>query len=502
MHQPFRLNPIIIGLMLGMFLAAMDVTIVSTAMPDVIQSLGGFSLFAWVFSLYTLTSATSVPIYGKLADLYGRKSIYLIGIGLFVTGSLFAGLAQNMFQLILARGVQGLGAGSLFPMTSTIVGDLYTLEQRASVQGYLASVWGIAAIMGPALGGLIADHFHWRWIFLINIPFGLLSALVIFFFFHEKPRNRIRKLPIDYLGAISLTVLITAFLLLVLEGSREGQWLKPANLVLSVLAFVSLIVFLAAEHSAKEPIIPFELFRNRLMLSSNLGSLVAGGLTVGVSTFIPAYAQGVWNASATAAGAVIAAMSIGWPLASTLSGKLMLRWGYRSVALIGMTLDTLAVTALLLVGPQTSLFYVAAAMLLLGAGLGLSTNSLLIAVQNSVGWTQRGTATASIMFMRSLGSTLLVAILGAILNTSMTGYLSRFGVTVQQLPSRADLTNELLDPQRKAELEPELLEALITSFTHSLHQVFLWVALTSLIGIVIVLLLPKGRPEELDIDRG
>lgn len=489
---------LVFGLMLGMALAAMDVTILSTAVPTIIHNLGGFSIFTWVFSLYMLTSATSVPVYGKLADLYGRKKIYLIGIFLFLLGSLLAGFSQNMLSLILSRGVQGLGAGALLPMTSTIVGDLYSIEQRAKIQGYLSSVWGISAIIGPAIGGFIVDHFSWRWIFFINLPIGVLSALLIMMYFHEKPLAT-KRAHIDYAGAASLTVAITSFLLFVLQGSESGRWFSNTGWFLLGVLFVSSIVFVIIERRALEPIIPFEIFRNRLISVSNAASLLAGGLTVGISTFVPTFAQGVLGTTATAAGAMLATMSIGWPIASTISGKLIIKWGYRPTAMLGMALDIIAITLLLTnIGLATSPYLIATLMFLLGAGLGLSTTSFIVATQNAVDWAQRGAATASSMFMRSLGNTLWVSVLGAVLNMSFSGALRSVRLP-RDLPPDEIVAHYLLDPMQRAGLTPETLLALRTALTFSVKQVFFWVLLTAVAGFLIVLLLPRGKAADLRV---
>jgi EmrB/QacA subfamily drug resistance transporter len=263
-----------IALMLGMSLASLDTTIVGTAMPSIVGKLGGITLYSWVFSVYLLTSTTTVPIYGKLADLFGRKPLFLFGVTVFLIGSIASGAAQSMEQLIVFRAIQGLGAGAVLPIVLTIIGDIFVLEERARVQGLFSGVWALSSIVGPALGGLIVDHFSWRWVFYINIPFGLLSAFLLIISFKEKVERK--KLSLDYIGTLTLTGGIVALLFALLEGGTNWAWNSLQSIALFALAALLLILFLYQERRAPEPILPLTLFKNRIIAISSIGGVILG----------------------------------------------------------------------------------------------------------------------------------------------------------------------------------------------------------------------------------
>ena len=271
------------ALMLGMSLAALDTTIVGTALPSIVGKLGGISLYSWVFSAYLLTSTTTVPIYGKLADLYGRKPLFLFGTAVFLLGSIFSGAAQSMEQLILFRAIQGLGAGAVLPIVITIIGDIFALRERARVQGLFSGVWGLSSILGPTLGGLIVDHFSWRWVFYINIPFGLLSGLLLAIYLKENIERK--KHTLDYLGTLTLTGGIVALLFALLEGGTLWAWDSLQSIVLFTVALVLIILFFLQERRAPEPILPLSLFNNRIIAISSIGGVILGILMFGITSY-------------------------------------------------------------------------------------------------------------------------------------------------------------------------------------------------------------------------
>src|SRR6266496_5677142 len=325
---------ITIALMLGMALAALDTTIVGTAMPSIVGKLGGITLYSWVFSIYLLTSTTTVPIYGKLADLYGRKPLFLFGTALFLIGSAASGAAQSMEQLILFRAIQGSGAGAVLPIVLTIIGDIFALEERAKVQGLFSGVWGLSSIVGPALGGVIVDHFSWRWVFYINIPFGLLSAFLLIVFLKENVERK--KHSIDYLGSLLLTVGIVALLFALLQGGVTWAWISLPSLGLFTLAIVLLVLFLLQEARAPEPILPLTLFTNRIITISSIGGGILGVVLFGITSYVPLFVQGVRGGTATSAGVTLGPLLVAWPIAATLSGRIVIRYGYRFTAVLGM----------------------------------------------------------------------------------------------------------------------------------------------------------------------
>src|SRR5947209_5772849 len=403
-----------IALMLGMSLAALDTTIVGTALPSIVGKLGGISLYSWVFSAYLLTSTTTVPIYGKLADLYGRKPLFLFGTAVFLLGSIFCGAAQSMEQLIIFRAIQGLGAGAVLPIVLTIIGDIFSLEERAKVQGLFSGVWGLSSIIGPALGGVIVDHFSWRWVFYINIPFGLLSAFLLIVYLKENVERK--KHSIDYVGTLTLTVGIAALLFALLQGGVTWPWTSFPSLGLFALAIVLLVLFLFQEAHAPEPILPLTLFTNRIIAISSIGGVILGVVMFGITSYVPLFVQGVKGGTATSAGVTLGPLLLAWPIASTLSGRIILRYGYRLTAVVGALLVTIGVGLVMFLQASSTLPYIVVAMLVIGTGLGLMSTAFIISVQNAVPWNVRGVATASTQFFRTIGGTVGVALMGTILN--------------------------------------------------------------------------------------
>ncbi|HWE63909.1 MAG TPA: MDR family MFS transporter, partial [Chloroflexota bacterium] len=350
--MPPHVRPIVIGLMLSMFLVALDGTIVSTAMPRIAGQLGGFSLYAWVPSIYLLTTAVSTPIYGKLSDLFGRKRILFVGIGLFLLGSVLSGAASSMVLLIVFRAIQGLGAGAVQPVTITIIGDIFSLEQRARIQGVFSSVWGISAVVGPLLGGFLVDDVGWRWIFYLNLPVGILAVAMIWRYFHERPTARRHTL--DLAGASLLTGALSAILLLLIEGGQAWPWLSAQTLVLALVTVVGLLLFVGVERRAAEPVFPLDLFRSRIIVVSSIGMCFAGALMMAVTFEVPLFVQGVLGEDALHGGLALAPMTLGWPLAAAFSGRLALRFGYRSTSVAGLACCVVGIGLLLTLTVQSS----------------------------------------------------------------------------------------------------------------------------------------------------
>ncbi|HRK48504.1 MAG TPA: MFS transporter, partial [Nocardioides sp.] len=302
-------GPVLLAVMLSIGLVAIDSTILATAVPAVVDDLGGFTQFPWLFSVYLLGQAVSVPLYSKLSDQYGRKPMMLIGVGLFLVGSLLCGLAWNMLALIAFRAVQGLGAGAVMPIGMTIVGDIYTVAERAKVQGYLASVWALAAVVGPTLGGVFADYLSWRWIFWVNLPIGAAAMWMLTRRFHEQVTRARHRF--DVLGALLLTVGGLVLLLALLEGGVHWDWLSPTSIALFTVAVVALVAFVLVERRAAEPVLPLWVFRHRVILPAILISLVVGVLLMGITSYIPLYAQSVLGHDAVSAGFALAALTLG-----------------------------------------------------------------------------------------------------------------------------------------------------------------------------------------------
>ena len=411
--------------MLSTALVAIDATVIATAVPSIVANLGGFAQFPWLFSVYLLAQAVTVPVYGKLADVFGRKPVMLFGIGLFLLGSVLCGAAWSMGALIAFRAVQGLGAGAVQPMSMTIVGDLYSLQERAKVQGYIASVWGISSVVGPTLGGVFSEYVSWRWIFFVNIPLCLIAAATIGLRFSERIERR--RPTIDYAGAGVLTVALTLLILGLLEGGQAWAWGSPQGVAVLTAGAVLLGVFVVIERRATDPVVPLQLLRNRLVVATSLVAACVGAVLIGLTSYVPTFVQDVLGTGPLVAGFALAALTLGWPLSASQSGRLYLRIGFRSTALIGAAVVVLGSALLLLLGGSSSVLQVGATSFVIGLGMGFAAAPTLIAAQSAVGWQQRGVVTGTNMFFRSAGSAVGVAVFGAIVNATLGGSAAENG---------------------------------------------------------------------------
>lgn len=410
-------GPILLSMMLSVGLVAIDSTILATAIPSIVGDLGGFHQFPWLFSIFLLAQAVSVPIYAKFSDQYGRKPIMLIGVGLFLLGSVLSGLAWSMPALIVFRGIQGLGAGAIMPTSMTIVGDLYTVAERATVQGYMASVWAISAVVGPTLGGVFVEVLDWRWIFFVNIPLALFAGWTLLRRFHEDV-ERVRH-RIDFAGAVLLTAGSSLLILGLLEGGVLWPWRSVGSFVVLGGAVVLLIAFAAVERRASEPVIPGWIFRSRLFNTTNLISLTVGAMVVGLTSYVPLYVQGVLGHNALIGGFAVAALTIGWPIAASTAGRVYLRIGFRSTALIGAAVALLGAGLLALLAIDSSVWLVAVTCFVVGLGMGWIASPTLIAAQAAAEWQVRGVVTGTNMFARSMGSAVGIAVFGALANAAL-----------------------------------------------------------------------------------
>jgi EmrB/QacA subfamily drug resistance transporter len=459
----------VVALLLGLFLAAMEMTVVSTAMPTVVAELGGLPLYAWAFAGYMLTATITVPIWGKLADLRGRKPVLLAGAALFLVGSLGCGHAHSMEALIAWRAVQGLGAGATQPVTFTIVGDLFDVHERGRMQGVFGAVWGLAGLVGPLVGGAIVHTVGWRWIFWMNVPFGIAGSAVLLVAYHERIERHEHKL--DVAGAALLAVAVVAALFAA-RSRGTGLFAVP-------VALAATVAFLAVERRAREPLLPLDLFGRRIMAVSSAAGTLVGAAMLGTVTYVPLWVQSVLGLPPTSAGAAIAPMALGWPIASAISGRLVPRLGYRRLLFAGFGLS--AAAALLVAAtlrPGASLRSVQLLMALYGAGLGTANPPLLIAVQTSVPWNRRGVATASTLFFRNIGGTLAVGILGGVLANALTG-------------SGADpaFVEKLLGPERLG-LDPGAVAAVAETLQGAMSIVFSTGAVIACAAFAVVLLFP------------
>ncbi|NHI20165.1 MFS transporter [Phycicoccus endophyticus] len=429
--------------MLSTGLVAIDATILAAAVPAVVRDLGGLSQFPWLFSVYVLAQAVSIPVYGKLADLVGRKPMLLAGIALFLTGSLLCGLAWSMGALVAFRAVQGLGAGAIQPIGMTIIGDIYSVAERATVQGYVASVWAVSSLVGPTLGGVFADYLSWRWIFLVNLPLGALAAWMLARRFAESPRSASGPARFDVLGSVLLLTGTVALLVALLEGGVLWPWGSVATAALVAGAVVLLGAFVAVERRAAEPVLPLWVFSQRAVSGAMAASLVVGVLLLGLTSYVPLYAQAVLGTGAVVAGFTLAGMTVGWPIAAASAGRLYLRVGFRRTMLLGAGVAVLGGAGLLLVRPDGPVLLLAAPCFVLGLGFGLVASPSVVAAQSSVPWARRGVATGATIFARSLGSAVGVAAFGAVANTVVRARLGHAPSDLESLP--ADVLGPALD---------------------------------------------------------
>lgn len=408
--------------MCTMLLAAMDTTIVSTAIPQIVGDLGGFRLFSWVFSIYLLAQTVTIPIYGKLSDLFGRKPVLIAGTLIFLAGSAASASSWNMVSLIVFRGAQGLGAGSIMATVATLAGDLYSIRERAAIQGWLSSVWGVAAIVGPLFGGALAQYVSWRWIFLINLPIGVVALALIGIFLHEDFERRHPR--VDYAGAALVLASVGALIFGLLQGGQAWPWQSVQSIAVFAAAVVLIAATIWVERHAAEPVLPGWLWRRRVLAGSNLATVGMGLVMMAPSAYLPTFSQSVQGLGAIAAGFVLASMSIGWPLASSLSGRLYTRIGFRDTALGGSVLIIAASAAFIVLPNPAPVWAVVVEQVALGAGFGLLSTPLLVGVQSVVGWDRRGVVTGTNMFSRYLGQSLGAAIFGVIFNAAVASRLA------------------------------------------------------------------------------
>jgi EmrB/QacA subfamily drug resistance transporter len=482
-HRPL----VLAALVLAMFMSAIEGTIVATAMPSIAAELGGFSLYSWVFSSFLLMQAIAIPIFGKLSDLYGRKPVFIAGVVVFLAGSVLCGFARSMGLLVAFRFLQGLGAGAVQPITTTLAGDLYTLEERGRVQGYLSSVWGFSSIAGPLAGGFIVHGVGWPWIFWMNLPFGIAAIVLVVLYLHEDLDAR--RVRIDYPGAALLFAAVGALMLALTQASEWNAGLLAPLVAVSAIAFV---LFVRQERRAPDPLMHMELWGMPLIRYANVATLTAGIMMIGIITFLPTFVQGVLGGSALLAGFTLSVMTLGWPLASFAAGHLIVSAGVRRLVRLGgvaCLAGTLGIALLVARGAVGA----GAGSFVLGVGLGLLNTTVVVAIQTSVPWSQRGVATASNMLMRILGNALGAALFGGVLNWGMARWLARTGLAGRvSLDSIQALMGQAAAPGAPR-LSPAVTATLRTGLAHSLQAVF-W----GIVGMAVVTLAAALRVPEME----
>ncbi len=483
-----RIRLVFAGLMIGMLLAALDQTVVATALPTIVGDLGGLSHLSWVVTAYLLTSTVSVPLYGKIGDQYGRKSIFQAAIVIFLIGSALSGLSQNMLQLVLFRGLQGFGGGGLMALAQAIIGDVVSPRQRGKYQGYLGAVFAFASVVGPLLGGFLVDNLSWRWVFYVNLPVGAV-ALVVTATALDLPYRRIGH-SIDYLGSALIMAATTCLLLVTAWGGTQFPWGSPQVVGLAVAGVVLLALFLVVEARSPEPVIPLRLWHNRIFTVASTLEFVVGFAMFGSIIYLPVFLQLVQHASATNSGILMLPLMAGLMTTSIGSGIIITRTGrYKIFPIAGTAIVAIGLYLLSTMDASTSRLTSSAYMVFLGLGMGMIIQVMVLAVQNSVDYADMGTATAVESFVRSMGGSFGVAIQGAILTNRLDYYLPRLlppGTPPAIAHAAATVS---ASPELLHRMPPAVQAAVVEAFSRSLHLVFLLAAPIVLVAFALSLLL-------------
>ncbi|MBV9249517.1 MAG: MFS transporter [Acetobacteraceae bacterium] len=458
------------------FMAAVESTIVATAMPSIVAALGGFRLFSWVFAIYLLTQAISIPVYGRLADLFGRKKVFYAGAGLFLAGSTLCGFAPGMISLVAFRALQGLGAGGVQPIAMTICGDIYTPAERARVQGLISSVFGVAAIAGPSLGAFLVEHVSWQTVFWVNLPIGFAAIVMLSVFLQEHVRPRAHS--VDYAGSALMMLTIGAFMLLLIQGSSLSTFVWT---VTGITGLACLAALVGQELRTREPMLPLELWRDRVIFIGSAGGGLAGAVMMGVSAFLPAYVQGAMGRSPATAGLVLGLMSVTWAFASILGGRLMVRTSYWLSAVSGAVCLIVGCGVLVAMTPADGLILAGIGSLVIGVGMGLCNTAFIVSIQAAVPWAKRGAATSSCLFLRFIGQALGAAAFGAVLNATI----------LNRAPEAVHEVDRLLNPTLRSGIPAGEQERLTFLVADGLHNSY-WLALAlSAATLLLVLWLPR-----------
>jgi EmrB/QacA subfamily drug resistance transporter len=479
------------AIMLSLLMASMEATVVATAMPTIVGQLGGLAIYSWVFSAFMLASTTTVPIFGKLSDIYGRRPVYMVAMAFFLVGCLLCGKARSMPQLIAFRAVQGLGAGGLVPLAFILIGDLYTLEQRAKMQGLFSGVWGVSAIVGPLVGGFLVDQISWPWVFYINLVPGIVAAAIVWLAWEDHVHeSHTTAAKVDYAGAVLLTVGVVTLLMGLFELRTAWGW---ALLVVAALLLVGLVWM---EQKVSNPILPLPLFHDRIFAAACSHGVLAGSAMFGSLSFVPLFAQAVLGTTATAAGATLAPMMLGWTFASIVGSRLLLRMSYRTLALTGMSLLTVGAALMTRIDVNASQVGLMVNLALMGVGMGLSVPAFLIAVQSTVRPRDMGVATSAIQFSRNIGGALGVSVMGAALSLRLATRLAAAGLD----PGVISLES-LLHPIARTTANVVWEGALRNALAGAMQGVFVIAFVAAALGLVATTFAPRGRIDQLVAER-
>ncbi|MGE4048953.1 MAG: MDR family MFS transporter [Acetobacteraceae bacterium] len=471
-----RRRLVLAACLIATFMAAVESSIVATTLPTIVADLGGFNVFSWVFTIYLLTQAVSIPIYGRLADLYGRKPVIFVGTGMFLCGSILCGLAWNMPSLICFRALEGIGAGAIQPIAATILGDIYSPTERGKVQGLVSSVFGVSAVIGPSMGAFLIQYVSWRVVFWVNVPIGVVAIIMLAVFLKENVERRPHR--VDWLGSFLLLLACGALMMALVQAGR----LEHLTLVLLIaLGIAALLALFLHERTTAEPMLPLELWRtNRIVVVGSLGSCFAGAVMMGVSAFLPAYVQGAMGRTAISGGLVLGAMSVSWAAASILGARLMAHTTYRLVAACGGLCLLTGSTMLVLLRPEHGPFVASIGSFVIGIGMGFCNTVYIVSIQASVPWRQRGAATSSSMFLRFVGQAGGAAGCGAVLNATM----------LRLDPTAAHAVDRMLDLGARAAMDASEVARLTDIIARSLQNAYLLAAAFAVVTLALAFGLP------------
>jgi EmrB/QacA subfamily drug resistance transporter len=499
LEKKSNLGLVVAGLLIGIFIAAIDNTIVATAMGSIVADLGGFDQFIWVTSAYMVAEMAGMPIFGKLSDMYGRKRFFVFGLIAFLAGSILCGTAQNIAQLSIYRAIQGIGGGALVPIAFTIMFDVFPPESRGKMSGLFGAVFGLSSIFGPLLGAYITDYISWRWVFYINIPLGLLALVFVAFYYRESVRHAKQK--IDWTGAVTLVGAVVCLMFALELGGQKYDWNSPVIFGLFAGFAILVAAFLFAESKAAEPIISFEMFKKRLYAASNLIGILSGAAFIVATVYIPIFIQGVQGGTATNSGLLLLPMMLGTTVSAQLGGFLSMKTSYRNVMILFSLVFVAGIAMLTTLSTDTSRFTVTIFMIITGLGIGASFSVLGMAAIHHFDDARRGSAQSTIAFLRSLGMAVGITIFGIIqrnlfkdkLSEAFQGRSSEGAAPVLPPEELMNDPRALLSPEARAAIPQPIMEKITEMLSSSIAQTFLWTLIPAVLSLLCVFLMSKER---------